>query len=117
MAGNDSKRAQLGGRIRELRAGAGLSREQLAAAAGVSVRAVVQWELGEREPGWFNVLALAEALGVDCTAFTQAPAELAAPGLVSPGLRAPVCPPPDGRSPSVRLTRWTARCGAFPRWG
>src|SRR5262249_55549438 len=43
--------------------------------------------------------------------------ELAAPGLVSPGLRAPVCPPPDGRSPSVRLTRWTARCGAFPRWG
>jgi hypothetical protein len=30
--------------------------------------------LGEREPGWFNVLALAEAVGVDCTAFTQEPA-------------------------------------------
>jgi hypothetical protein len=26
-------------------------------------------------------------------------------------------PPPDGRSPPLRLTRWTARCGAFPRWG
>jgi hypothetical protein len=51
-----------------------LSREQPAAAAGCSVRAVLQWELGEREPGWFNMLALAEALGIDCTAFTRAPA-------------------------------------------
>src|SRR5262249_19187060 len=64
-----------GVRIRERRGGAGLGGGQLAAAAGVSVRAVVQWELGEREPGWFNVLALAEALGVECTAFTRAPAE------------------------------------------
>jgi transcriptional regulator with XRE-family HTH domain len=74
VAGKDPKKVRLGGRIRELREGAGLSREQLAEAAGISVRAVVQWELGEREPGWFNMLALAEALAVDCTAFTQAPA-------------------------------------------
>jgi hypothetical protein len=26
-----------------------------------------------REPSWGNVLALASALGVECTAFTQAP--------------------------------------------
>ena len=75
MAAKDPKKVQLGNRLRELREGAELSREQLAELAGVSVRAVVQWELGEREPGWFNMLALAEALGVDCTAFTQAPAE------------------------------------------
>jgi transcriptional regulator with XRE-family HTH domain len=80
VAEKDPKKVQLGNRIRELREGAGLGREQMAAAAGVSVRAVVQWELGEREPGWFNMLALAEALGVDCTAFTQAAAERPPPG-------------------------------------
>jgi transcriptional regulator with XRE-family HTH domain len=51
----------------------GLSREQLAEAAGVSVRALVQWELGEREPGWFNMVALADALRVGCDAFRQEP--------------------------------------------
>jgi hypothetical protein len=30
--------------------------------AAVSVRAVVQCESEEREPGWFNMLALADAL-------------------------------------------------------
>jgi transcriptional regulator with XRE-family HTH domain len=71
----DPKKVRLGNRIRQLREEAGFSRKQLAETAGVSLRAVVQWELGEREPGWFNVLALAEALGADCTAFTQRPAE------------------------------------------
>jgi transcriptional regulator with XRE-family HTH domain len=71
----DPKKVQLGNRIRELREAAGLSREQLASAADVSVRAVIQWELGEREPGWFNMLALAEALRVNCSAFLQPPAE------------------------------------------
>lgn len=75
MPKKDPKKVQLGNRIRELREAAGLSREQLATAAGVSVRGIVQWELGEREPGWFNMLALSEALGVDCNAFTQVPAE------------------------------------------
>jgi transcriptional regulator with XRE-family HTH domain len=77
------RKVQLGNRIRELRERAGLTREQMAAAASVSVRALVQWKLGEREPGWFNILALGQALGVDCRAFCQqpaAPAEKGGPG-------------------------------------
>jgi transcriptional regulator with XRE-family HTH domain len=64
-----------GGRLRELREGAGLTREQLAERAGVSARGVTQWERDEREPGWSNVISLAKALGVTCEAFTQPPAE------------------------------------------
>jgi transcriptional regulator with XRE-family HTH domain len=108
VAGKDPKKAALGDRIRELREGAGLGREQLAAAAGVSVRAVVQWELGEREPGWFNMLALAEALGVDCTAFTRAPAERTPAGPGRPR-KAPTMPPtpkrPRGRPRKDRAER------------
>jgi transcriptional regulator with XRE-family HTH domain len=92
---------KLGERIRELREGAGLTREQMVAAAAVSLWAVVQWELGEREPGWFNILALAEALGTDCTAFTQAPAEPpAGPGRPRKELDAAPAPKrPRGRPP------------------
>jgi transcriptional regulator with XRE-family HTH domain len=70
----------IGGRIRELRDVRGWTREDLATAAGVSVRAIVQWERKEREPSWSNVLALAAALGVECTAFTIPPAERELPG-------------------------------------
>jgi transcriptional regulator with XRE-family HTH domain len=106
VAGKDPKKVALGDRIRELREAAGLGREQLAAAAGVSVRAVVQWELGEREPGWFNMVALAEALGVDCTAFTKPPAERAPAGPGRPR-KEPAAPPapkrPRGRPRKGRL--------------
>ncbi len=74
MPDKDPKKVQLGNRIRELREAAGLGRQQLADGAGFSVRAVIQWELGDREPGWFNMLALAEALDVPVTAFLQEPA-------------------------------------------
>jgi DNA-binding XRE family transcriptional regulator len=60
MVPKDEKVA-LGRRIRELREGAGQSRELLAEAVGLSVRAVVQWKLDEREPGWFNIQALGQA--------------------------------------------------------
>jgi transcriptional regulator with XRE-family HTH domain len=67
--------ASFAGRLRELREAAGLTQGELAERVGVIREAVARWEAGRREPGWSNVLALAEALGVDCTAFTQAPAE------------------------------------------
>lgn len=84
MSEKEPAKVALGGRIRQLREKAGLSREQMAKAAGVSVRAIVQWELGEREPGWFNIVSLADALGVNCLAFTDGaegqPAETRGPG-------------------------------------
>ena len=68
------------GRLRELREAAGWTQEQLAERVGVKREAVARWEAGKREPGWSSVLALAEALGVDCTAFAQPPAERAPAG-------------------------------------
>jgi transcriptional regulator with XRE-family HTH domain len=65
---------QFGARLRELRIGANLTQQQLAEHAGVKRDAVARWENGIREPGWFNVVALAEALGVDCRAFLEEPA-------------------------------------------
>jgi transcriptional regulator with XRE-family HTH domain len=62
-----------GHRLRELREGAGLSRADLAEKAGISERAIVQWERGEREPSWSMVLALAAALEVDVNTFAQPP--------------------------------------------
>jgi transcriptional regulator with XRE-family HTH domain len=83
--------AWIAGRIRELREGQGLTRSDLATAAGVSVRAIVQWERSEREPSWSNVLALAAALRVSVEAFTTRPAEREPPGRGRPA-KAPVVP-------------------------
>jgi transcriptional regulator with XRE-family HTH domain len=66
----------LGARLKELREGVGLTQKELAAKAALSQRAISHWEQGLREPGWSNVLALAEALGVDCLAFQQLPADV-----------------------------------------
>lgn len=101
MPDKDPKKVQLGHRIRELRESACVTREQLAKAAGVSERAVVQWELGEREPGWFNILALCEALGVDCRAFTVVPSEAPEPRRGRPRKAAQEKAPqrPRGRKP------------------
>jgi transcriptional regulator with XRE-family HTH domain len=85
-----------GNRIRELREGMGMSREQLAESASVSVRAVVQWELGEREPGWFNMVALSSALGVNSTAFLEVPAERSAAGPGRPRKQPTATPAPKG---------------------
>jgi transcriptional regulator with XRE-family HTH domain len=64
-----------GPRLRELRSTVGWTQSQLAYAAGVSVRAIAQWEQGIREPGWGAVLAMAKALKVGVEEFTTAPGE------------------------------------------
>jgi len=67
--------AWFGGRLKELREAAGLTQQQLADGAGCTWEAISRWERGRREPGWSQILALTEALGVSCEAFTQEPAE------------------------------------------
>lgn len=66
-----------GARLRELREAAGLTQKELAAKAALSQRAISHWEQGLREPVWSSVLALAEALDVDCRSFQQLPTEIA----------------------------------------
>lgn len=67
--------AWMGARLRELREQKGLTQSQLADLVGVKRDAVARWEADVREPGWSNVVALARALGVDCLAFLQVPAD------------------------------------------
>jgi transcriptional regulator with XRE-family HTH domain len=63
-----------GARLKELREQRGWSQKELASRAGLGQRSVSSWEQRAREPSWSNVVALAEALGVDCLAFLQRPA-------------------------------------------
>jgi len=48
-----------------------LTQGQLAAAAGVPVGTLRDYEQGKRTPLFPNVLKLAKALGVDCTVFAE----------------------------------------------
>jgi transcriptional regulator with XRE-family HTH domain len=59
------------GRLKELRAAADLSLKELAERAGITPDAVVKLESGNRKPAWETVVALADALGVECTAFLR----------------------------------------------
>jgi transcriptional regulator with XRE-family HTH domain len=68
------------GRLRELRIAAGLTQPALAAKAGLTKDGIAHLEQGRRSPSWETVLALAAALGVDCTAFNEVPREAPAPG-------------------------------------
>ncbi len=66
------------GRLRTVREQVGLSQRQLAERAGCNVFTLSKLERGTQEPAWPLVLALARALGVECTAFQptgEAPAE------------------------------------------
>jgi len=60
-----------GTRLRALRERVGLTQKQLAERAGLHPQGVVKLERGEREPAWTTVLALADALGVNCLAFVE----------------------------------------------
>ena len=71
--------SRFGLRLKELRELAGLTQPQLAEKAGMSKGGVADLEQGRREPSWATVLTLAEALGVNCLAFQQAPDSEAAP--------------------------------------
>jgi transcriptional regulator with XRE-family HTH domain len=61
--------------LKRLREEAGLSQAALAEKAGMNVFGVAKIEQGLREPGWATVLKLADALGVECTAFCEGPGE------------------------------------------
>jgi transcriptional regulator with XRE-family HTH domain len=58
-------------KLKDLRRKAGLSQAQLAARSGVSREAIARYETGPRIPTLTVAQALAEALGVDCTAFVE----------------------------------------------
>jgi transcriptional regulator with XRE-family HTH domain len=62
------------GRLRELREGAGLNRQQLADKAGMSEGGIRDLEQGRRLPSWETVVAICEALGVSCDEFRKKPA-------------------------------------------
>lgn len=79
--------------MRELREQAGLTQGQLAEMVGCTWEAVSRWERGAREPGWTQVLALTEALGVSCEAFTTPPAAQPAPKKGRPRKAAPGADP------------------------
>jgi DNA-binding XRE family transcriptional regulator len=88
------------GRLRELREEAGLTQTDLAGKAGLTREGVAQLETGRRKPAWETVLALCEALGCSCEAFTQPPAERTA---ASPGRpRKEPTPPPKPKRPRGR---------------
>lgn len=60
-------------RLIELRKASGFDQSELASKVGVARETIVRWESGKREPNWTGVLALCEALGVECTAFAKPP--------------------------------------------
>jgi transcriptional regulator with XRE-family HTH domain len=60
-----------GRRLKDLREKAGLTQQQLADAAGLNKFGLAKLEQGVGEPHCPTVLTLAQALGVDCLAFTE----------------------------------------------
>jgi transcriptional regulator with XRE-family HTH domain len=59
-----SSRETLGRRVQRLRAAAGLTQAQLAAAAAVPLASLQNWEIDRREPSFRAACRLARALGV-----------------------------------------------------
>jgi transcriptional regulator with XRE-family HTH domain len=61
------------GRLRELRERAGWTQQQIADASGLTLNGVAQIERGVRSPSWEVVVALCEALDVECCEFLKEP--------------------------------------------
>jgi transcriptional regulator with XRE-family HTH domain len=70
----------IGLKLRELREAAGLSQAALADRSGVAQRTISSIEQGRNKPSFETVVALANALGTDCRAFTASPASSVKPG-------------------------------------
>lgn len=62
-------------RLKELREAAGLTQKQLSDKVGMALSTIGHLEQGLRRPSWDTILALSAALGVECTAFTETPAD------------------------------------------
>jgi DNA-binding XRE family transcriptional regulator len=66
--------AHFAGRLKELREGKGLTQQELADRAQLAKATVADLEQERYAPTWPTVVALAEALAVECTAFLEVPA-------------------------------------------
>jgi transcriptional regulator with XRE-family HTH domain len=95
---------RFGKRLRELRAEKGLTQKALAEQAGVSQATVSSLEQGVFEPVWSSVVTLAQALGVDCRAFLEEPAEGPDAGRGRPKK-------PGGEEPAIKRPRGRPRKG------
>jgi transcriptional regulator with XRE-family HTH domain len=95
------------GRLRELREATGLSRQGLADKAGMKLGGIRDLEQGRNKPSWETVLALCQALGVPCDAFTQEPAEQspAKPGRPRKATAADQVDEPEKPKPTKKGTR------------
>jgi transcriptional regulator with XRE-family HTH domain len=67
------KRVTFADRLRQVRAEAGVSQYRLAKLTGLSKQALSQLELGQSQPSWETVQAIARALGVSYEAFVTDP--------------------------------------------
>jgi transcriptional regulator with XRE-family HTH domain len=72
----------LGARMREARAQAGLTQEDLAGRLGFTQTAVSYWEAGKRDPGVADLLRVAEALAVPPASLLPGSDPLPADGVV-----------------------------------
>lgn len=86
MAEAMTGRAVLGAAIRDRRTGLGLSRQDVAARAGVAWNTVRNMEAGRHQPRFSSVVQVAGALGLDARAL----AGLASRGACAPGLGWPL---------------------------
>jgi transcriptional regulator with XRE-family HTH domain len=80
------------GRLRELRLQKGLSRAQLAEAAGMKVGGIRDLEQGIRKPALPTLIALCGALGVSCDSLLAEPGELPPPASGRPRKDAEAAP-------------------------
>jgi transcriptional regulator with XRE-family HTH domain len=101
---------RFGGRLRELREGAGLNQKELAVRAGLTLDGLSRLERGNRSPTWETVLALANALGVSTEAFRQEPAPYRATGRRGRPTKAETetpapAPPPKGKAAGGKKPR------------